>query len=155
MNEGIWRRPKGGLTHPYGLKVDISCGDLDGNAWYRTRSGLRRERRHTSKEVPNMLSLTKDMSLAEEEWRGGRGEMGRDGGEKRDNEECVGEEEERARSCTKESRDGGSGHMASLDQSTDQDAATSDYISELLDISLLSPIHLLSSPSPPPHPPHS
>ena len=64
MNEGIWGRSKWGRTHSYGLKVDISSGDLDGDAWYRMRSGLGEEGGHTSKEVPNILSLTKDIERA-------------------------------------------------------------------------------------------
>lgn len=90
MNEGIWGRSKWGRTHSYGLKVDISSGDLDGDAWYRMRSGLGEEEGHTSKEVPNMLSLTKDMSLAEEE---GKEDEERWVGDDGDNEGCVGEED--------------------------------------------------------------
>ncbi len=55
---------EGRLTHSYGLKVDISCGDLEGDGSHRTRSCSGGGGRHTSKEVPNMLSLTKDMWLA-------------------------------------------------------------------------------------------
>ena len=36
---------EGGLTHSYGLEVDISCGDLGGDAWHRTRSRMEEDKK--------------------------------------------------------------------------------------------------------------
>lgn len=46
-------------THSDGLKIDISGRDLRLNE--RGEGKKKMERIHTSKEVPKMLSLTKDM----------------------------------------------------------------------------------------------
>ena len=78
LSEGILGRSGDGLTHSYGLEVDIPCGDLGGDASYRTRSHRGGgEGGHTSKEVPNMLSFTKDILLAEGDSKGRRGEKRR------------------------------------------------------------------------------
>lgn len=65
MSNDIERIARWSLTHSNWLQVDISSGDLyergDGTVSKIYTECRRRGERRASKEVPNILSLTKDM----------------------------------------------------------------------------------------------